>query len=287
MPELPEVETIRRGLEPYVLGRTIDAVEVYRDRAIRRQAGGLNEFTGRLEGRRIVGTGRRGKFLWCSLDDDCYLAIHLGMSGQLRIPEPGQGLSRHTRVAIRLSDALTGNGEVSTLHFDDQRTFGWLWACDGVRTDHGDVPEPAAHIALDLMDSKLNVVELAHALQRRSAPIKKLLLNQEVVSGIGNIYADEMLWAAKVDGNTPAEQISIRKLAKLIRAGQEVMTRAIAAGGTSFDSLYVHVNGESGYFSRSLNVYGREGEPCPRCGRDIVREHFMNRSSYKCSTCQR
>lgn len=283
MPELPEVETIRVGLEPHVIGRTIVGVEVFRDRAIRRQAGGINEFTGRLQGRRIVGTGRRGKFLWCSLDDDSFLAIHLGMSGQLRVPGPGQGPSRHTRAALRLTD---GEHD-TTCHFDDQRTFGWLWACDGVSTRLGDVPEPAAHIAIDLMHPRLDVVALAHVLHGRAAPIKKLLLNQEIVSGIGNIYADEMLWAAKIDGNTPGRELSIRRLAALIRAGQDVMTRAIAAGGTSFDSLYVHVNGESGYFSRSLNVYGRQGEACNRCGGLIVREHFMNRSSYKCERCQR
>lgn len=280
MPELPEVETIRLGIEPRVVGRRVDSIHVMRDRAVRRQPGGAPEFAGRLAGRTVVGTGRRGKFLWFSLDDDSRLLIHLGMSGQLIIPGPGTVPSAHIRATL----GLIGAGGAETIQFRDQRTFGWLWACDA---DADGVPLPAAHIARDLLDPLVDPVALAHAMRRRTSGIKRVLLNQEVVSGIGNIYADEMLWAARIHGETPADELSVRSLAKLVRAGREVMGRAIAVGGTSFDDLYVNVNGESGYFSRSLEAYGRQDELCRRCGTPIVRSAFMNRSSYFCPRCQR
>ena len=276
MPELPEVETIRLGLDPHVRGRRIAGARVLRDRAVRRQPGGEAEFAARLVGRTVTGTGRRGKFLWLSLDDESTLLIHLGMSGQLIIPGPDTPPSPHVRAVV----ALDGQ----TLQFRDQRTFGWVWACDA---DADGVPVPAAHIARDLMDPCVDPVALAHVIRRRTSGIKRVLLNQEVVSGIGNIYADEMLWAARVHGETPADELSVRTLAKLLRAGREVMGRAIKVGGTSFDALYVNVNGESGYFARDLEAYGREGEPCGRCGAPIVRATFMNRSSFFCPRCQR
>lgn len=276
MPELPEVETIRLGLDPHVRGRRITGARVLRDRAVRRQPGGEGEFADRLVGRTITGTGRRGKFLWLSLDDESTLLIHLGMSGQLIIPGPDTPPSPHVRAVVELDGR--------TLQFRDQRTFGWVWACDA---DSDGVPVPAAHIARDLMDPRVDPVALAHVIRRRTSGIKRVLLNQEVVSGIGNIYADEMLWAARVHGETPADEVSVRTLAKLLRAGREVMGRAIEVGGTSFDALYVNVNGESGYFARDLEAYGREGEPCGRCGAPIVRAAFMNRSSFFCPRCQR
>lgn len=276
MPELPEVETIRLGLDPHVRGRRITGARVLRDRAVRRQPGGEAEFAARLVGRTITGTGRRGKFLWLSLDDESTLLIHLGMSGQLIIPGPATPPSPHVRAVVELDGA--------TLQFRDQRTFGWVWACDA---DADGVPVPASHIARDLMDPRVDPVALAHVIRRRTSGIKRVLLNQEVVSGIGNIYADEMLWAARVHGETPADEVSVRTLAKLLRAGREVMGRAIVVGGTSFDALYVNVNGESGYFARDLEAYGREGEPCGRCGAPIVRATFMNRSSFFCPRCQR
>lgn len=276
MPELPEVETIRLGLDPHVRSRRITGARVLRDRAVRRQPGGEGEFADRLVGRTITGTGRRGKFLWLSLDDESTLLIHLGMSGQLIIPGPDTPPSPHVRAVVELDGR--------TLQFRDQRTFGWVWACDA---DSDGVPVPAAHIARDLMDPRVDPVALAHVIRRRTSGIKRVLLNQEVVSGIGNIYADEMLWAARVHGETPADEVSVRTLAKLLRAGREVMGRAIEVGGTSFDALYVNVNGESGYFARDLEAYGREGEPCGRCGAPIVRATFMNRSSFFCPRCQR
>ncbi|HHU45999.1 MAG TPA: bifunctional DNA-formamidopyrimidine glycosylase/DNA-(apurinic or apyrimidinic site) lyase [Actinomycetales bacterium] len=284
MPELPEVETIRLGLDPHIRGRRITAARVLRDRAVRRQPGGAAEFTGRLVGRTVTGTGRRGKFLWWELDDGSRLLVHLGMSGQLIIPGEDTPASPHTRAEIDLAAPAGGAGEPLTVEFRDQRTFGWVWACDA--TPDG-TPLPAAHIARDLLDPEVDPVRLAHVIRRRTSGIKRVLLNQEVVSGIGNIYADEMLWAARVNGETPADEISVRTLAKLLRAGRDVMDRAIAVGGTSFDALYVNVNGESGYFARDLEAYGREGLPCGRCGRPIRRMTFMNRSSFFCPGCQR
>ncbi|WP_027020378.1 bifunctional DNA-formamidopyrimidine glycosylase/DNA-(apurinic or apyrimidinic site) lyase [Corynebacterium sputi] len=282
MPELPEVASVRVGLEPHVLGRTFTEVEVLRDRAVRRQPGGAPELANRLIGRTVLGLDQRGKYLWAVLDDDSCLLIHLGMSGQIIVPEPGESPGRHERVRFTLD-----NGVV--ISFRDQRTFGWVWACDLVPalTGGGRVPAPAVHIAPSLIDESVDPVTLAHQMRRRTSGIKRVLLNQEVVSGIGNIYADEMLWAARVHGEKPADEISVRKLAELVRAGRGVMDRAIEAGGTSFDALYVHVNGESGYFSRSLEVYGREGERCSRCDGIILRKSFMNRSSYMCTKCQR
>lgn len=287
MPELPEVESVRRGLDAYVLGGRIDEVHVYNPRAVRRQPGGAGEFIARLRGRRVTATDRRGKFMWLTLDDDTALAIHLGMSGQLRVERPGTPAAipgRHTRASFEVS---LRDGASHLINFQDQRTFGWVWACELVDSAGRAVPEPAAKIAPDLLEPGVDVVALAHRMARSAAPVKAVLLNQNVVSGIGNIYADEMLWAARVDGRVPASELSIRRLAKLLRAGRDVLERALAAGGTSFDALYVHVNGDSGYFDRSLNAYGRAGEPCPRCGRPIVRLPFANRSSFLCPNCQR
>ena len=285
MPELPEVETIRRGLEPYVLNRRIDEVAVFGARTVRRQAGGAGEFIARVTGREIVGTGRRGKFLWLVLDDASALAVHLGMSGQFRVGDLDSPLHKHTRARFRLSGE---NGAQTVLDFRDQRTFGWLHADELVSAGKNSEPVPAIaeHIAFDLLDPNLNILKLAHRMQRSRSAVKRLLLNQEVVSGIGNIYADEMLWLAKVNGEAPAAELSTRTLTKLLRSGIEVLNQAIAAGGTSFDSLYVNVNGSSGYFSRSLNAYGQAGKPCARCGTAIVRQKFMNRSSYICPRCQ-
>lgn len=284
MPELPEVETIRAGLEPHVAGRRVTGVHVLRDRAVRRQPGGAPELASRILGRSIRGADRRGKYLWLNLDDGGMLLVHLGMSGQLVIP--GHDGDPHVRVLLELDDG-------TRVAFRDQRTFGWMWACDPAPSRHDGriVPAPATHVAPDLLeataDDRRGPAALAHAMRRRTSGVKRVLLNQEVVSGIGNIYADEMLWAAGIDGEVPADGLGVRRLTRLLREGRAVMERSIAAGGTSFDALYVHVNGESGYFSRDLAVYGRAGEPCPRCGRPVARRSFMNRSSYLCPSCQR
>ena len=278
MPELPEVEVVRRGLQAHVVGRTITAVRVHHPRAVRRHEAGPADLTARLLDARIAGTDRRGKYLWLLLDEgDCALLVHLGMSGQMllgTVPNAG-----HLRIAAVLDDG-------TTLSFVDQRTFGgWLLA-EMVTVDGSVVPAPVAHLARDPLDPRFDIDAVVSVLRRKHSEIKRQLLDQTVVSGIGNIYADEALWRAKVNGARVADTLTRRQLASVLEAAAEVMRDALAQGGTSFDSLYVNVNGQSGYFDRSLNVYGREGEPCPRCGAVIRREKFMNRSSYYCPRCQ-
>ena len=278
MPELPEVEVVRRGLQAHVVGRTITAVRVHHPRAVRRHEAGPADLTARLLDARIAGTDRRGKYLWLLLDEgDCALLVHLGMSGQMllgMVPNAG-----HLRIAAVLDDG-------TTLSFVDQRTFGgWLLA-EMVTMDGSVVPAPVAHLARDPLDPRFDIDAVVSVLRRKHSEIKRQLLDQTVVSGIGNIYADEALWRAKVNGARVADTLTRRQLTSVLEAAAEVMRDALAQGGTSFDSLYVNVNGQSGYFDRSLNVYGREGEPCPRCGAVIRREKFMNRSSYYCPRCQ-
>jgi len=276
VPELPEVEVVRRGLHQYVVGRTISAVRVHHPRAVRRHEAGPADLTARLLDARITGTGRRGKYLWLLLDDQA-LVVHLGMSGQMLLgPVPRED---HLRIAALLDDG-------TTLSFVDQRTFGGWMLADMVTVDGTDVPVPVAHVARDPLDSGFNRDGVVTVLRRKHSEIKRQLLDQTVVSGIGNIYADEALWRAKINGGRLASSLGRKQLGELLDAAAEVMTEALGQGGTSFDSLYVNVNGESGYFERSLDAYGREGEPCRRCGAVMRREKFMNRSSYYCPRCQ-
>jgi formamidopyrimidine-DNA glycosylase len=278
MPELPEVEVVRRGLQAHVVGRTITAVRVHHPRAVRRHEAGPADLTARLLDARITDTDRRGKYLWLTLDDgDFALVVHLGMSGQMllgTVPDAG-----HLRIAAVLDDG-------TTLSFVDQRTFGGWQLADLVNVAGSVVPAPVAHLARDPLDPRFDIDAVVNVLRRKHSEIKRQLLDQTVVSGIGNIYADEALWRAKVNGARIADTLTRPKLTAVLQAAAEVMGDALAQGGTSFDSLYVNVNGQSGYFERSLNVYGREGEPCRRCGAVIRREKFMNRSSYYCPRCQ-
>ncbi len=278
MPELPEVEVVRRGLQAHVMGRTITAVRVHHPRAVRRHEAGPADLTARLLDAKITGTDRRGKYLWLTLDDgDFALVVHLGMSGQMllgTVPNAG-----HLRVAAVLDDG-------TTLSFVDQRTFGGWQLADLVNVDGSVVPEPVAHLARDPLDPRFDIDAVVNVLRRKHSEIKRQLLDQTVVSGIGNIYADEALWRAKVNGARIADTLTRRRLADVLEAAADVMRDALSQGGTSFDSLYVNVNGQSGYFDRSLNVYGREGKPCRRCGAVIRREKFMNRSSFYCPRCQ-
>jgi formamidopyrimidine-DNA glycosylase len=277
MPELPEVEVVRRGLAAHVVEKTITAVRVHHPRAVRRHEAGPADLTARLLGARITGTGRRGKYLWLTLDDGSALVVHLGMSGQMLLGEvPNES---HLRIATLLDDG-------TALSFVDQRTFGGWMLADLVTVDGTDVPVPVAHLARDPLDPKFNRDGVVMVLRRKHSEIKRQLLDQTVVSGIGNIYADEALWRARVNGARLASSLTRPKLGELLDAAAEVMADALGQGGTSFDSLYVNVNGESGYFERSLDAYGREGEPCRRCGAVMRREKFMNRSSYYCPKCQ-
>ena len=275
MPELPEVETVRQGLERHVAGRTIDKVTVLHPRAVRRHPAGAADFTGALAGREITGARRRGKYLWLPVGEDALLA-HLGMSGQLLVGHPARPLSPHVRAVFTFTD------DGPDLRFTDQRTFGHLLFAPG----GADLPGPIAHIAPDPLEPAFDDTAFAAALRRRRTGVKRALLDQSLVSGVGNIYADESLWRARLHWARATETLNGPQVTRLLAAVREVLTTALAAGGTSFDSLYVNVNGESGYFDRSLAVYGQAGRPCPRCGTPIRRDAFMNRSAYTCPRCQ-
>jgi formamidopyrimidine-DNA glycosylase len=271
VPELPEVEVIRRGLEQFVVGRQIAEAEVLHPRAVRRHEGGPADFAARLAGRTIDGARRRGKYLWLPIGDDALLA-HLGMSGQMLVGPAIAALSPHVRVRFTFTDGGTD------LRFTDQRTFGHLL----VSSDGAQLPPVIAHIAPDPLEDAFDLRSLTTRMRARRTGLKRALLDQSLVSGIGNIYADEALWRAKLHYARGTDRLRPGQIAIVMGAVTDVFTAALKDGGTSFDSLYVNVNGQSGYFARSLNVYGRAGEPCPRCGALIRRDPFMNRSSYFC-----
>lgn len=280
MPELPEVEVVRAGIERWTAGRTISRVEVRHPRAVRRHVAGTSDFIGRLMGRTVAAPQRRGKYLWLPLGDDA-LVIHLGMSGQVLMKEPDVPDEAHLRVRVVFADGGT------ELRFVDQRTFGGM-AVDPLLPDRRGVivPRSVRDIARDPLDPDFDLDSVVFAMRRRSTDVKRALLDQGLVSGIGNIYADEALWRAQLHGRRPTDRLTRAQAREVLSRAAEVMTEALAQGGTSFDALYVHVNGQSGYFSRSLQAYGQEGEPCARCATLIRREHFMNRSSYFCPRCQ-
>ncbi len=235
-----------------------------------------------LVGREVRTVSRRGKYLWLTVDDDEALVVHLGMSGQLLLPEPGLPDEAHLRVRIVLADAER------QLHFVDQRIFGGMYLDELVDDGFGGrLPASVEHIERDPLDPHFDDTAFSRRLRARSTGVKRCLLDQSLISGIGNIYADEALWRARIHYDTPARRLGGARVRDLLGHVRNVMGEALAQGGTSFDSLYVNVNGESGWFDRSLDAYGREGEPCHRCGRPIVRESFMNRSSYRCPSCQR
>ncbi|MET0965298.1 MAG: bifunctional DNA-formamidopyrimidine glycosylase/DNA-(apurinic or apyrimidinic site) lyase [Nakamurella sp.] len=341
MPELPEVETVRRGLTTHLVGRRIARIQVFNDRAVRRHAGGAVDFEAIAIGHRVADVRRRGKYLWWALDDGDAILAHLGMSGQFRVttptatvpveatpvaavpsgtPERPAGLQTAglqtaavQPAALQTTALLTAAAQLTALppaaidnpdggpvrhphlrirfsfdddgpdvDFLDQRTFGGMAFAPG----GAELPGAVEHIARDPLDPHFSIDETVAVIRRKHTEIKRALLDQTVVSGIGNIYADEALWRAKVHYARPTAKMTRQVAERVLTSATEVMTAALQAGGTSFDSLYVNVNGESGYFDRSLNAYGREGEPCARCGRAIRRDAFMNRSSFFCPKCQ-
>ncbi|HLM03672.1 MAG TPA: bifunctional DNA-formamidopyrimidine glycosylase/DNA-(apurinic or apyrimidinic site) lyase [Blastococcus sp.] len=283
MPELPEVEVVRRGLAQWVTGRTIASVEVAHPRAVRRHLEGTEHFVAALTGRAFTDANRRGKYLWLPLagpdgaPTGSALVGHLGMSGQLLVEKPSAPDETHLRARFTFTD---GGRE---LRFVDQRTFGGLAVEDA---PDGAVPPRLAHIAIDPLDPAFDVDAFSAALRRRHTEVKRALLDQTLIGGVGNIYADEALWRAGLHGARPTDRLTRGQVAALLDGVRDVLGEALAQGGTSFDSLYVDVNGQSGYFSRFLAVYGQADRPCPRCGTPIRRESFMNRSSYSCPQCQ-
>jgi len=283
MPELPEVEVVRAGLAPAVTGATVASITVFDERSLRRHEGPSEDFIDRLTGRRMLVPERRGKFLWIPLDGGAEaLVVHLGMSGQVLLRDQTRD-DALTRIRLDL-----GNGY--RLNFVDQRIFGSM-AIDRLvpSRDRPDqlLPSHVAHIARDPMDVHFDDALFLRRLAAKDTTIKRALLDQTLVSGIGNIYADESLWAARVHYDQPTRTLSRARARTLLGEVRLVLARALEEGGTSFDTQYLNVNGQSGYFAHSLRAYGQQGRPCPRCGRPIVREQFMNRGSHFCPRCQR
>lgn len=275
MPELPEVETVRRGLAQLLTGFTFRAAQDLHPRVLK--AASFAPLS-TVVGARIINVNRRGKFLWFELDRDFALVAHLGMSGQFLVSQKDRPLPGHVRARFQLSRRF----EKQEVEFNDRRTFGWL----SVEQLIEGIPQSALHIAVDPFDTSFDRAAVIKRIKLRKAEIKSVLLNQEIMSGVGNIYADESLWRAKIHPETPACDISVRKIGELVDAATNVMAQAIEAGGTSFDALYINVNGESGYFKMSLAAYGQENQPCPRCGFKIRRIPFTSRSSHFCPKCQ-
>ncbi|WP_370186881.1 bifunctional DNA-formamidopyrimidine glycosylase/DNA-(apurinic or apyrimidinic site) lyase [Aeromicrobium sp.] len=276
MPELPEVEVVRRGLDTHVVGRTVVAVTVHDVRSLKRHLSGAADFVPRLVGRRVDAARRRGKYLWLVLDGHEALLCHLGMSGQMLISDADAPPPRHLRIVLDLDDGRQ-------LRFVDQRIFGGMMLAD---VDEEQVPVTIGHIARDPLDPRFDRDLFATRLRRRRTGVKRALLDQTLISGVGNIYADESLWRVPLHYARATENLRAKEVDALLGHVVDVMGEALEQGGTSFDALYVNVNGQSGYFDRSLAAYGQEGEPCPRCGTPIRRDAFMNRSSFTCPRCQ-
>lgn len=275
MPELPEVEVVRLGMLDHVVGRTITHVTVLDARSLRRHVAGPTDFADRLAGRSVVGVARRGKYLWMQLDHGDAVLCHLGMSGQFLISDADAPAPRHLRITLGLSDG-------SELRFADQRIFGGM----SFSEDGAELPAEIAHIARDPLDPLFDADEFAARIRKRQTGVKRAILDQTLISGVGNIYADESLWRTPLHYARNTRHLRSKEIEGLLGHIGEVMREALDQGGTSFDALYVNVNGNSGYFDRSLQAYGQEGEPCQRCGTAMRRDAFMNRSSYWCPTCQ-
>jgi formamidopyrimidine-DNA glycosylase len=308
MPELPEVETVRAGLAPALTGATVTAVEVLDERSLKRHPGGTRDFIDSLIGCRIEAVVRRGKFLWLPLTaadarfaGDVALVGHLGMSGQMLLRDTGAEPDKLTRVIIHATEA---NGQPVEFRFVDQRIFGSLAIDDLVATNDGKaggfsagvladsplrdrIPRSAAHIARDPLDADFDASAVIAKFAKKNSGIKRVLLDQNLLSGIGNIYADEALWRTRLHYDQPASSISKAKAKELLEHVRVILQDAVAEGGTSFDEQYKNVNGESGYFAVSLNAYGMTGMPCKRCGKPINRDSWMNRGSHFCPNCQR
>jgi formamidopyrimidine-DNA glycosylase len=295
MPELPEVEVVRRGVEDVITGARITSVTVLDSRSLKRHPGPPEDFVGRLTGAVVTAAVRRGKFLWFPLQGTCNAVVcHLGMSGQVLLGDEDSDFGSHLRVLLELT---TRAGDSLQVGFVDQRIFGSL-AIDelvptndghpgGLGSDEAVVPLSVSHIARDPLDPHFDELAWSRRLRSKHTDIKRALLDQNLISGIGNIYADEALWATKRHYLHSTNRMTAADTRILLQEVRAVLRKALAEGGTSFDQQYVNVNGQSGYFSHSLEAYGRDGQPCSRCGSTIHREPFMNRSSHRCPRCQR
>lgn len=286
MPELPEVETVRAGLAEYLTGAKVTGVQVLDTRSLKRHQPGVQDFINVMTGATLKHFSRRGKFLWIPLDHEGLAMVgHLGMSGQMLVRDAGSAPDKLTRVILF---ATSPSGKKLELRFVDQRIFGSLAIDELVEIDHDEhLPSSVTHIARDPLDPNFDEASVIKKLRTRTMGIKKVLLDQGTMSGVGNIYADEALWRAKLHYDQPGNSLSLPKTKELLAHVREILAAAVLVGGTSFDEQYKNVNGQSGYFEVSLNAYGMTGRPCPRCGRAIVRENWMNRGSHFCPKCQK
>ncbi len=302
MPELPEVETVRAGLAKSMPGATITGIKIHDARSLKRHLSGSADFKRKLVGSKVLDVVRRGKFLWLPLDQSSTALVgHLGMSGQMLVRTPNFPEDKLARVTIEFE---TKTGKPLELRFVDQRIFGSLAIDDLVETRDGGtggfsagknkakawekvIPISAAHIARDPLDESFDQELVVEKMRVKKSGIKRVLLDQNLLSGIGNIYADESLWLAKLHFDRIAEDISKAKLRELLEISKQVLAAAVKQGGTSFDEQYKNVNGESGYFSQQLYAYGQTDKPCARCQTPIRRQAWANRGSHFCPKCQR
>ena len=270
MPELPEVETVACSLRPLLVGRAFTGVAVLWPRNIGYPA--LDEFEKQIVGRRVVAVGRRGKYVIITLDQGCLL-IHLKMTGGFRVLPADEPLDPHVRVVFDLDDGRQ-------LRFRDPRKFGRMYLVDAVEQVTGDLgPEPLA--------DDLTLEAFCSLLRRRKGRLKSLLLNQAFTAGIGNIYANEALFAARLHPERRADILTEQEQADLYHAIRQVLDRAVAAGGTTLrDGGYTDADGDAGNFQVELAVHGRAGEPCPICGTPIERLVIGGRSAFFCPRCQ-
>jgi formamidopyrimidine-DNA glycosylase len=288
VPELPEVEVVRAGLAPAVTGARVAGIQILDARSLKRHDGRRGDFVGLLDGVHIDSVERRGKFMWMPLSTGDALVVHLGMSGQMLLREPDAPADRHLRIRFDIESSVARGGKISELvvAFVDQRIFGSM-AVDHLLEQHGSlVPSHVAHIALDPLDARFDDDIFVTRLRAKHTGLKRALLDQTLVSGIGNIYADEALWASRLHYDRATDSVTADEARMILDEVRRVLRKALAEGGTSFDAQYVNVNGQAGYFAHSLNAYGRQGEACVRCGTPIVRESFMNRGSHFCPVCQ-
>lgn len=272
MPELPEVETTRRGIEPHVAGIRISEI-IIRRRDLRQP---VSESLGEIEGRAVVSVGRRSKYLLLGIDDGSTLLIHLGMSGSLRVIDPAEPWKRHDHIGITLASGRQ-------LRFHDPRRFGLFLRLDGAN--------PMGHALLkDLgpepLEDNFTVELLKAACAKRSVAIKLAIMDAKVVVGVGNIYASEALFRAGIHPSTAANKVTRPRLAKLVSSIREVLADSIREGGTTLRD-FTNSSGEPGYFKQRLFVYERKGQPCLVCGTEIRHAVTGQRSTYWCPVCQR
>ena len=273
MPELPEVETVRRSLELHLAGRTITGVEG--EEVKLRRPLDPRSLASVLVGRRLEAFRRRGKFLLVDLEPEGTILVHLGMSGRLQIAQPSEPRLPHNHLVLRLDDGRE-------LRYADTRRFGLVdWLAPGAEAlDHS-----LSGLGVEPLDPHIAEI-LPSLLHARWAPVKALLMDQRLIAGVGNIYAAEALWRARIRPTRPSNRTSLNRLTNLAVAVREVLTEAVAQGGTTLRD-YATPEGGYGYFALDLKVYGRQGEPCPSCGSTLRAGVIAGRTTAWCPICQR